>query len=49
MSGKKTRVPNKGPCPMFIKIRRLTDVIGVHKETKKLETLTWGCEGKRES
>ena len=42
----KTRALNKGPCPVFIKIRRLTNVMGVHKEKKKLGTLTWGREGK---
>ena len=46
MSGKKTRAPNNGPCPIFIQIRRLANVMGVYKETKKMETLTWGCEGK---
>ena len=32
----KTRAPNKGPCPIFIQIRRLTNAMGVHRETKKL-------------
>ena len=42
----KTRAPNKGPCPIFIKIRRLTNVMGMHKETMNLRTLTHGREGK---
>ena len=32
----KTRAPNKGPCPIFIKIRRLTNEMGAHKETMNL-------------
>ena len=35
-----TRAPNKGPSPIFIRIRRLTnmvmDVMDVHKETMNL-------------
>ena len=42
----KTRAPNKGPYPVFIGIRKLANVMGVYKETKKLGTLTWGREGK---
>ena len=42
----KTRAQNKGPCPVFIQIIRLTKVMGVYKETKKLGTLAWGREGK---
>ena len=41
-----TRAPNKGPCSIFIKTRRLTsvmDVMDVYKETRKLWTLTHGC------
>ena len=32
----KTRAPNKGPCSIFVKIRRLTNVMGVHKEIMNL-------------
>ena len=32
---KETRAMSKGPCSVFIKIRRLTDVMDVHKETMK--------------
>ena len=43
----KTKAPNKGPCPIFIRIRRLTNMaIDVHKGTMNLWTLTCGCEGK---
>ena len=37
-----TRALNKGPCSVLIKIRRLTSVMDVHKETMKLWTLTHG-------
>ena len=43
----KTRAPNKGPCPVFIQIRRLANVMDMYKETKKLGTLTCGCEGEK--
>ena len=33
----KTRAPNKVPCPIFIRIRRLTNmVMDVHKKTMNL-------------
>ena len=32
----KARALSKGPCSIFIRIRRLTSVMGVHKETMKL-------------
>ena len=33
----KTRDPNKGPCPVFITIRRLTNMaMDIHKETMNL-------------
>ena len=33
----KTRALNKGPCPVFIRIRRLTNMaIDVHRETMNL-------------
>ena len=47
MSRKRTRTPNKGACPTFIQIRRIANVMGVYKETKKQGPLTCGCEGKR--
>ena len=31
-----TRAQSKGPCSIFIRIRRLTNVMGVNKETMKL-------------
>ena len=32
-----TRAPNKGPCPVFIRIRRLMNMaMNVHKETMNL-------------
>ena len=34
--GEGTRAQNKGPCPVFIQIRRLTNMMGVYKETEKL-------------
>ena len=30
-----TRALNKGPCSVFIKIRRLTSMVDVHTETLK--------------
>ena len=36
VSGKKTRAPSEGPCPVRIPIRRLANVMGVYKEKKKL-------------
>ena len=30
-----TRALSKGPCSVFIRIRRLTSVMDVHKETMK--------------
>ena len=33
----KTRAPSKGPCSIFIRIGRLTNVVmSMHKETMKL-------------
>ena len=35
--GKKTRAPVKGPCSVFIRIRRLTNmVMDIHKKTMNL-------------
>ena len=31
-----TRVLSKGPCSIFIRIRRLTNVMDVHEEAMKL-------------
>ena len=43
----KTKAPNKGPYPVFIRIRRLTNIlVDVHKETINLWTLIYGREGK---
>ena len=39
-----TRALSKGPWSIFIKIRRLTSVMDVHKETMKPCTLTHGHE-----
>ena len=30
-----TTALSKGPCSIFIRIRRLTSVVGVHRETMK--------------
>ena len=43
---KETRAPSKGPCSVFIGIRRLTSMMDLYKETVKLCTLAHGCEGK---
>ena len=32
----KTRALSKCPCPGFIRIRRLTNVMGMHKETMSM-------------
>ena len=42
-----TRAPSKSPCSVFIRIRRLTNmVMDVHKETTKSGTLSHGRQGK---
>ena len=43
----KTRAPSKRSCSIFIRIRRLTNmVMDVHKETTKSGTLSHGRQGK---
>ena len=37
-----TRAPSKGPCSVFIGIRRLTSMMDMHKETMKPGTLSNG-------
>ena len=46
MSGRRQEPPSKSPCSVFIRIRRLTNTMAVHKETMKPWTLTHGHGGK---
>ena len=36
-----TRAPDRGLCSVFIKIRRLTSVMHVHKETQTVNINSW--------